>query len=173
MTGSGVSANVVTVAGVVLAAAAGAVLAFVRTGVVTALLVAALLAGRLACTNMDGTLARQAAPRPFVTVVNELGDRGADLVALAGVAPHLGWGTGAVLFATTLPSWSALAVSAAGGPRSNCGPMGKAERCALLVVAAGTGWFAPIGVIVAIGAALTAIVRLVAGAHALRGPKEA
>jgi len=141
------------------------VVAFAEPGPTAALLVAALVAGRLGCANMDGTLARRRTPREFGAVVNELGDRIADLALLAGLCTHLGWAAGAVMLAATLPSWASLAVASTGGPRSNSGPMGKTERCALLVIATATGWFAPIAVVVVIGSVITAAVRLVEGAR--------
>ena len=161
----GISPDAVSAAGVACGSAAGLVVAFAEPGPMAALLVAALVAGRLGCANMDGTLARRRAPRAFGAVVNELGDRIADLALLAGLCTHLGWATGAVMLAATLPSWASLAVASNGRPRSNSGPMGKTERCALLVIATATGWFAPIAVVVVIGSVITAAVRLVEGAR--------
>jgi len=161
----GICPDAVSVAGALFAAGAGLVVAFAEPGPTAALLVAALVAGRLGCANMDGTLARRRTPREFGAVVNELGDRIADLALLAGLCTHLGWAAGAVMLAATLPSWASLAVASTGGPRSNSGPMGKTERCALLVIATATGWFAPIAVVVVIGSVITAAVRLVEGAR--------
>ncbi len=70
-----------------------------------------------------------------------------------------GWVAVAALGAT-LPSWVALAGAAAGAPRANGGPVGKTERCALLVgVAAGVP-AVPVLAVVAAGGVVTAGVRL-------------
>lgn len=164
----GATPDQVSVAGVFFAAAAGAVVGLVPPGPMTALLVAGLLAARLGCANMDGTLARRRLPDPAGGVSNELGDRAADLLTLAGFAPHLGWSAGALLLAATLPSWTALAVAAQGAPRLNTGPVGKTERCVLVVLAAGAGWFAGAGIAIAIGSVVTVAVRLRAGRRLLR-----
>jgi CDP-diacylglycerol--glycerol-3-phosphate 3-phosphatidyltransferase len=121
----------------------------------------------LACANVDGTLARRRPGNPFGGVINELGDRAADLVMLAGFIPFLGSSTAVLMLAATLPSWAALAVAANGGPRSNSGPMGKTERCALAALAAATGWYSLVALVVAVGCAATAIVRLRAGHRSL------
>ena len=160
-----ISPDTVSAAGVLCAAAAGMVVAFAEPGPAAALLVTALLAGRLGCANMDGTLARRRAPRAFGGVVNEVGDRAADLALLAGLVTHLGWVAAAVMLAAAMPSWASLAVASSGGPRSNSGPMGKTERCALLVVATATGWFVPIAAALLVGSVLTATVRLREGAR--------
>jgi len=162
-----ITANAVSATGVFFAGCAGAVLAFGPTGLISAGLVAAFLAARLACANMDGTLARRRAPRPFGGVVNELGDRLADVALLAGLWPHLGWATAGVLLAATLPSWASLAVAAHGAPRTNGGPMGKTERCLLGIVVVASGWYAPIALVIAVGSVVTAIVRLSIGSRAL------
>ena len=163
-----VTPNQLSCAGVVFAAAAAAALALLPIGPVTGVLVATLLAARLACANMDGTLARRRPADPAGGIANELGDRVADLAMLAGFVPYLRWPTGVVMLAATLPSWSALAVAAQGADRSNAGPLGKAERCALVVIAAITGWFAGIAVVLTLGSAVTAFVRLRKGRASLR-----
>ncbi|HLY34495.1 MAG TPA: hypothetical protein VKQ07_08180, partial [Jatrophihabitantaceae bacterium] len=162
-----ITANAVSATGVLFAGCAGAVIAFAPTGLISAGLVAAFLAARLACANMDGTLARRQAPRAFGGVVNELGDRLADFALLAGLWPHLGWATSCVLLAAMLPSWASLAVAAHGAPRPNGGPMGKTERCLLGIVAVASGWYAPIALAIVVGSVATAIVRLSIGSRAL------
>jgi CDP-diacylglycerol--glycerol-3-phosphate 3-phosphatidyltransferase len=161
--------DAISATGVVFAAAAGVVVALVPAGVPVGLLVGGLLAARLGCANMDGTLARRRAPRAFGGVVNELGDRLADLAALAGLAPHLGWPVAAVLLAAAMPSWISLCIAASGGSRRNGGPLGKTERCVILAAAAATGWFYTAAVVIAAGSLLTAGLRLTAGARLLRG----
>jgi CDP-diacylglycerol---glycerol-3-phosphate 3-phosphatidyltransferase len=164
----GVSADAVSSAGVVFAAAGGAVLAFAQPGPGAGVVLAGLLTARLACANIDGTLARRQRPRAFGRVVNELGDRLADLAAVAGLATHLGWAAGAVALAATLPSWAALAIAAAGGRRINGGPVGKTERCVLLICAAATGYYVAAGIAIVAGSVLTTILRLIEGARTLR-----
>jgi CDP-diacylglycerol--glycerol-3-phosphate 3-phosphatidyltransferase len=163
-----VTPNQVSIAGVVFGASAGAVIAFVPAALGTGLLVAALLAARLGCANMDGTLARRRPADPVGGVSNELGDRAADLLMLAGFLPYIGSSTAALMLAATLPSWTALAVAAQGGSRSNAGPMGKTERCALVAVAAVTGWFSAVAVVIAFATLTTALIRLRSGRRLLR-----
>ena len=62
--------------------------------------------------------------------------------------------------AASTPSWVSLAGVAAGAPRLNGGPVGKTERCAVLVAVAATGWAAPLLAVLAAGSLLTAGLRL-------------
>jgi CDP-diacylglycerol--glycerol-3-phosphate 3-phosphatidyltransferase len=153
-----VSPHALTACGVAAAALGGLALV---TG--NGLLVPPLVAARLAFANLDGTVARDSGrATPWGSVVNECGDRLADLALLAGawtLAPHAL--VLAALLAATLPSWVALAGAAAGAPRRNGGPFGKTERCALVCVAA----LVPVTAVavlwtVAGGSLLTALVRL-------------
>jgi CDP-diacylglycerol--glycerol-3-phosphate 3-phosphatidyltransferase len=132
LAGRGVSPHALTAAGVGAGALAGAALA---TG--NGLLVAPLVAARLAFANLDGHVARDTGrATAWGSVVNELGDRLADVAMLAGafwLAPA--WLVLAAVLAATLPSWVALAGAAAGAHRVNGGPLGKTERCALVAVA--------------------------------------
>jgi len=159
----GVAPSTVTAAGICFGALAGLALATVRNPLVAAVLVAALLALRLAAANLDGALARETGTTTrWGAVVNELGDRGAELAALAGcfaLAPP--WLVLLGMVAASGPSWVALAGAAAGASRINGGPVGKTERCLLLVVLAAAPAYAGM-VLVALGAgsALTAVVRL-------------
>jgi CDP-diacylglycerol---glycerol-3-phosphate 3-phosphatidyltransferase len=152
----------ITIAGILFGGAAGAALATLRPGPVIGLTVAALLALRLACANLDGGVARDAhRATPFGSVLNELGDRAAELAALAGclaVAPPAL--VLAAALAATLPSWVALAGAAAGLGRIQGGPVGKTERCLLLVLIAGTGLSVVFLAVLAAGSAATALVRL-------------
>ncbi|TJZ46155.1 phosphatidate cytidylyltransferase [Streptomyces piniterrae] len=156
-----VSPDALTAAGVLSAAGAAAALAWLPAPL-AALPVAALLAARLAFANLDGALARDTGRcTRRGSVLNELGDRAADLLVLAGfltLAPL--WLVAVAALAATLPSWVALAGAAAGAPRRNGGPVGKTERCLLAVVAAATGWAVPVLVVLAAGSALTAVLRL-------------
>lgn len=156
-----VSPDTLTAAGVLSAAGAGAAVALLPAGPLAALPVAVLLAARLAFANLDGALARETGRTTRRgAVLNELGDRAADLVVLAGflaLAPL--WLVAVAGLSATLPSWVSLAGAAAGAPRRNGGPVGKTERCLLVVVAAATGWAVPVLVVIAAGSALTAAVR--------------
>ncbi|WP_338700863.1 CDP-alcohol phosphatidyltransferase family protein [Streptomyces sp. Q6] len=122
----GVSPDTLTWAGVACGAAAGAALAFLPAPF-AALPVAVLLAARLGFANLDGALARDTGRTTRRgAVLNELGDRAADLAMLAGfltVAPL--WLVATAALAATLPSWLALAGAAAGAPRRNGGPSAR------------------------------------------------
>ncbi|MFD0690507.1 CDP-alcohol phosphatidyltransferase family protein [Actinomadura fibrosa] len=168
-----VSPDAVTAAGVLAGGAAGAALALTGAGPGAAwilsepgpaagLLVAFLLAVRLACANLDGAIARETGRGTrWGAVLNELGDRAAELAALAGcLALAPAWLVAAAALAATLPSWAALAGAAAGGPRPQGGPVGKTERCLLLALVAFTGWAVPLLAVIAAGSLLTAAVRL-------------
>jgi CDP-diacylglycerol--glycerol-3-phosphate 3-phosphatidyltransferase len=157
-----VSPNVVTAAGIAFGCGAGAALALLRPGVLAGLVVAALLAARLACANLDGGIARDGGrATPFGAVLNELGDRLAELAVLAGclaIAPA--WLVCSAALAATLPSWVALAGASAGFGRVQGGPVGKTERCLLLALLAGTGLVTVFLAIIAVGSAVTTVVRL-------------
>ncbi|MFH8488831.1 CDP-alcohol phosphatidyltransferase family protein [Streptomyces longisporoflavus] len=156
-----VSPDTLTAAGVLCAAGAAAALAWLPVPI-AALPVAVLLAARLAFANLDGALARDTGRTTRRgALLNELGDRAADLAMLAGfltLAPL--WLVATAGLAATLPSWVSLAGAAAGAPRLNGGPVGKTERCALVIVAAASGWAVPMLAVIAAGSTLTAGVRL-------------
>ncbi len=135
------------------------------------------LAGRLAGANLDGAVARsRCVERPWGFVLNEVGDRAGDLLMFAGlVALTVRAGTPAgvawVLVATvaaTLPTFASLASAGAGAARANGGPLGKTERCVLVVLATAVPAWAPVvaGVIIA-GSVATAVLRLRAAHRAL------
>ncbi|MEV8320641.1 CDP-alcohol phosphatidyltransferase family protein [Streptomyces sp. NPDC059900] len=155
-----VSPDTLTAAGVLCAAGAAAALAWLPTPI-AALPVAVLLAARLAFANLDGALARDTGRTTRRgALLNELGDRAADLVMLAGfLALTPLWLVATAGLAATLPSWVSLAGAAAGAPRLNGGPVGKTERCALVVLAAASGWVVPVLAVIAAGSALTAGLR--------------
>ncbi|MCA6096075.1 phosphatidate cytidylyltransferase [Streptomyces sp. SCA3-4] len=157
----GVSPDSLTAAGVLCAAGAGAALALLPAPLAAAPVVP-LLAARLAFANLDGALARDTGRTTRRGVVlNELGDRAADLLVLAGFLPHAPlWLVAVAALAATLPSWVSLAGTAAGAPRRNGGPVGKTERCLLTAVVAATGWAVPVLAVVAVGSVLTAGLRL-------------
>lgn len=157
-----VDPTLVTWTGVALAGLAGLSLATLPTGP-AALAVAPLLAGRLACANLDGAVARETGRcSPSGAVANELGDRGADLLVLAGClvlapAPVVL----AAMLAAVLPSLVSLSGAAAGLPRLQSGPLGKVERCAVLVAVAAVGAATPLLLVVVAGSLVTAARRAV------------
>lgn len=153
---------VVSAGGVAFGAVAGAGLLLLPPGPVPALVVGAALAARLACANLDGGVARAAGRTSrFGAVTNELADRLAELAALAGTLALAPAGlVAAVALAAASPSWVSLAGAAAGAPRLQGGPVGKTERCLVLVAIAATGWAVPLLVLLATGSAVTALVRL-------------
>ncbi|PNE40007.1 CDP-alcohol phosphatidyltransferase family protein [Streptomyces noursei] len=155
-----ISPNVFTVAAVICAAAAAVSLAMLPAHF-SAFPVALFLIARLACANLDGTVARESGKEsPLGSVVNEVGDRAADLVVVLGLLPYVPMPLvlGALL-ASTLPSWMALAGAAAGVARINGGPVGKTERCLIVIIAAATGWYLPAAVAVIAGSLLTCVLR--------------
>jgi CDP-diacylglycerol---glycerol-3-phosphate 3-phosphatidyltransferase len=164
---------VITTAGIVFGGAAGAALALLRPGPATGAAVAALLAARLACANLDGGVARDGDRAiPFGSVLNEVGDRAAELAALAGCLAFAPLPLVlAAALAATLPSWVALAGATAGLGRIQGGPVGKTERCLLLALIAAIGFPVVLLAVLAAGSALTALVRLARLARAARSAR--
>ena len=156
-----VNPDVFTAAGVLAAVAAGAAL-LGHAG----WLVGVFLAARLAGANLDGAVARaRGVARPWGFVVNELGDRAADLIVFAAVAAAvpaaltaLAWAAAA---AATLPTFVSLAAAGAGVPRINGGPIGKTERCVAITVGAilPAAWPVVLFTVIA-GSLLTAALRV-------------
>jgi CDP-diacylglycerol--glycerol-3-phosphate 3-phosphatidyltransferase len=91
------------------------------------------------------------------------------LAELAG-----GWWGLAGLAGSTLPTFASLSLAGAGGPRLNGGPVGKTERCALVVlITLLAPWgrlYAPAAAMIAAGGLVTAVLRLGAGSAALAAP---
>lgn len=167
-----VSPDALTVAAVVTAIATGAAIA--AGGILAEplwwLLVPPLGIARLALNALDGAVARKTGrSRPFGEVVNEMGDRLADVASLAPLA----------FVVQPAPAFSALTcallASAAGcagravtGERATGGVMAKADRVAVLAAAgaaaAATSSPVPFEVaawVVAIGSAVTCASRVV------------
>jgi CDP-diacylglycerol--glycerol-3-phosphate 3-phosphatidyltransferase len=128
-----------------------------------------LLLLRLALNAMDGAVARRTVePRPFGAAVNEVGDRVCDAVTLGATAFVVG--AGPALAATALAylaSLTGVLAQALTGRRDSGGPMGKADRVAVLATTAGmaalTGSHRPIEIgvwAIAVGSAATAAMRL-------------
>lgn len=174
-----VSPDVFTAAGVAAGAAAGVAIAFGWWP-----LAAVFMVLRLAGANLDGAVARaRGVSRQWGFVVNELGDRSADLLGFAGLAvwaarqhgPGMNWLSWPVLqvllaaLAATLPTFASLAAAAAGATRRNGGPLGKTERCLFLVLATAFPVIMPIllGQLVN-GSLLTTILRLRAAHRELK-----
>lgn len=107
------------------------------------LLVPVVAVVRTALNALDGLVAKRTGlARPWGEVLNEFCDRLADVAlvggaALAAPAEHL-LGALAVV-AMLLSSYLAILAKAAGGRRQYAGPMGKADRMALLAVVAPLG----------------------------------
>lgn len=166
-----ISPDAFTAAGVVAAGAAG-----ISIAVGSWPLAAVFMVLRLAGANLDGAVARaRGVSRPWGFVVNELGDRTADLLAFAGLAvwaarqhgPGLHWLSWPVLqvllaaLAATLPTFASLAAAAAGSTRRNGGPLGKTERCVFLVLATAFPALMPILLTQVVnGSVLTTVLRL-------------
>lgn len=130
------------------------------------------LAVRLAGANLDGAVARaREVSRPWGFVLNEIGDRLSDLVVMGGLAV-LAWRTDGVdialvvviaAIAATLPTFASLAAAGAGATRRNGGPLGKTERCLLVIIASIVpAWTVWIAWIIVAGSLVTAVTRLIA-----------
>lgn len=164
----GTSPDVFTALGIL-----GGALAGLALGVGGWWLALPLLALRLAGANLDGAVARaRGVSRPWGFVLNELGDRLADLLMWAGLAwwaaQHSTTALVWVLVATvaaTLPTFASLSAAGAGAARRNGGPLGKTERCLLVVLGCAVpAWLVGVSVVVLVGSVLTAGLRL-RGAH--------
>lgn len=166
-----ISPDVFTAAGVVAAGAAGVAVAYGCWP-----LAALFMVLRLAGANLDGAVARaRGVSRPWGFVVNEIGDRTADLLAFAGLAvwaarqggaglDWLSWPVLQVLLAAlaaTLPTFASLASAAAGATRRNGGPLGKTERCLFVVLATTFPVVMPVLLVQMVnGSLLTTVLRL-------------
>ena len=162
LVGANVPPAAITLTGILFGGCAGAVLALTRPGPGSGAAVAALLAARLACANLDGAVARDGnLATPFGSVLNEAGDRAAEFAALAGcLAFAPAELVVAAALAATLPSWVALAGAAAGLDRIQGGPVGKTERCLLLALIAVIGFPVVLLWVLTAASALTALLRL-------------
>jgi CDP-diacylglycerol--glycerol-3-phosphate 3-phosphatidyltransferase len=166
-----VSPDAFTAAGVVAAGAAGLAVAYGYWP-----LAAVFMVLRLAGANLDGAVARaRGVSRPWGFVLNEIGDRTADVLAFTGLAvwaaqqsgPGMNWLSWPVLLvvlaalAATLPTFASLAAAGAGATRRNGGPLGKTERCLLVVLATAFPGIMPfsLGALVA-GSLITTVLRL-------------
>lgn len=178
-----VSPDVFTAAGVVAAGAGGVAVAF---GIWP--LAAVFMVLRLAGANLDGAVARTSGKsRPWGFVLNEVGDRASDLLAFAGLAvwaarqsgPGLNWLSWQVIMvliaalAATLPTFAALAAAGAGATRRNGGPLGKTERCVIVVLATAFPVILPVVCMQMVnGSLLTTVLRLRAAYRELAAQRQ-
>lgn len=136
----GVSADAITLAAVPVAALGGLCLALSGTVPVLLLTVPLLAAVRLVLNLIDGQVARRTgATHPWGEVLNELGDRIADVLFIGGLAfvaavgPLLALGA---VTAAVLASYAGVVARAVGAPRQYGGVMSKPGRMTVLAVAA-------------------------------------
>lgn len=139
------------------------------------LAVGPLCLARMSCNALDGAVARTCGPTRRGAVLNELADRGADLVTFAALAPVVGVGVAAAVAVTALAtSLLAVVAQATTGQRLALGPMGKPDRMAVLsvgaAIAAGVG---PISLTVAawtiVGLGLVTVARRTAALWRIAG----
>lgn len=99
--------------------------------------VAPLAFVRLALNALDGSVARRTGTaRPFGKVLNEISDRSSDILLIAPLALFVPPAfVISALVVTSLTSTCGLLGEVVGGDRLTQGPMGKADRCAVLAVA--------------------------------------
>ncbi len=144
----GVHPDTLTYAALVLSVGGGVCLYLAPDLPLLLLAVPLVAVVRTALNALDGLVAKRTGlARPWGEVLNEFCDRLADVsllggVALARPADHL---LGAVaVVAMLLCSYLAILSRAAGGRRQYAGPMGKADRMALLAIAAPLGLLLPL-----------------------------
>ncbi len=168
---AGVSPDALTAIGVVCAACAGVVFALAGRGGLL-WLVLPLLFARIAANALDGMVARATgAGHPWGAVLNETGDRVADLLVFGGFVaggavpqPLALAVVPAVLFVSYL-GVIGQAVSGGRGTRRYDGPLGKADRMLLVGAYCPLAFVTPyagtiIAVALLVGLALTAVNRL-------------
>ena len=129
---AGVSANHVTLAGVLLSAAAGLAVALWPQARWPLLVLPAALFVRLALNALDGMLAREHGLKsPLGAILNELGDVVSDAVLYLPLALVPGIAAGLVVAAVLLAVIAEMAGVVAvqiGAERRYDGPMGKSDR---------------------------------------------
>jgi CDP-diacylglycerol--glycerol-3-phosphate 3-phosphatidyltransferase len=171
LVGRRVSADALTASAVIVSAGAGLAMALGAVLHVPSLWLAVppLILSRLAMNALDGSVARRTGTaRPFGAALNEVGDRISDAFVIGGTAfavgPALAMGAVAASFLASLTGLLGLDLA---GHREAGGPMGKADRMAIMAaaaaVAAMAGSPAPLAAaLVAIigGCVLTAALRL-------------
>lgn len=140
-----VSPDALTAVGAGLGVLTGAALAAGAVMPLLWLAVAPLALARMACNAIDGSLARRTGTAtPRGAVLNEAGDRVADIATFAALAPVTGpaLALGVVLVALAT-SFVAVLGQGLVGRRGTAGPLGKPDRVAVIAcgatVAAFTG----------------------------------
>lgn len=136
----GISADAVTLAAIPVAALGGACLALSDDVPALLLAVPVLAAIRLVLNLIDGQVARRTgSTHAWGEVLNELGDRIADVLFIGGLAfvsavdPMLALGA---VIAALLASYAGVVARATGAPRQYGGVMSKPGRMIVLAVAA-------------------------------------
>jgi CDP-diacylglycerol--glycerol-3-phosphate 3-phosphatidyltransferase len=166
-----VSPDALTLAAVAVSVAAGIAIAIGGWLDSPALWLAVppLVLVRLALNALDGSIARRTrSAKPFGAALNEIGDRMSDAATIGATAfvarPALALGALASCF---LASSAGVLSHAIVGRRDSGGPMGKADRGALLAVASAVGALAgnafPFTVVlwtIVAGGVITAVARL-------------
>jgi CDP-diacylglycerol---glycerol-3-phosphate 3-phosphatidyltransferase len=174
---AGVSPDTVTLAALPVAAAAGALLLLSPTAPGVLLAVPILAALRLLLNLLDGALARRTGRmHPRGELLNEFGDRVADVAFLAPVATLPGASAEIVLLGVlgaVLASYIGITAKAAGGDRIYRGVLSKPGRmvllsaCSLGYLVIGPAAWTAFGPILLVGTALTIVERLAIAARRL------
>ena len=176
----GVSADVLTLAAVPVAALGGLCLALSDSAPVLLLLVPFLAALRLILNLVDGQVARQAGTtHPMGEVLNELGDRIADVLFIGGLAfvPEVGPLLAlSAAIAALLASYVGITSRAVGASRQYGGLMSKPGRMMALAVAAplafvlAAAWPLVVAAwLILVGSLLTLVQRILATRSAIEG----
>lgn len=156
----GVTANQVTLAAVLLSAAAGALLAWYPSQPWALLLVPGVLFIRMALNAIDGMLAREHAMQSRLgALLNELGDVVSDAALFLPFALVPGvpaWAIVLIVVLAVISEMTGVVAIQIGAARRYDGPMGKSDRAFLfgalgLVLGLGiapAGWIEPVAAIV-------------------------
>lgn len=152
---SGISANMVTVAAMVLSSGCGLLLLLVSANAIL-LLVPAVLLIRMALNAIDGMLAREHGQASRLgAVLNELGDVISDAALYLPLTLHLAappWMMVLIVLASVIVEMTGVIGAQIGASRRYDGPLGKSDRAAVfgilsLLVGAGMQqrpWMAPL-----------------------------
>lgn len=173
-----VSADALTLAAIPVAAIGGICLALAEWAPGLLLAVPFLAALRLVLNLLDGQVARATGTsHPLGELLNEVGDRVADVLFIGGLAfvtavgPMLGL---AAVVAALLASYMGITARAVGAGRQYGGPMSKPGRMLVLAAAAPISFVTastwPLlvaAVIILVGSLLTLIQRLMASRRAM------
>ncbi len=137
---SGTSPDAITFAGVAFAGIGGFALWLGRTGSAWLLVYPVCSLFRTAANALDGWVAQETGKgRPLGEVLNETGDRVADVLMILPTAFVPGVNrllVSVALAAVLVSSFLGISIKAAGGPRVYAGIMGKPDRMLVLSAAA-------------------------------------